>query len=184
MDNLYGFLHFLNPSRPVTHSAKLICNFATEIATQAHTNITESSSVAELATYTAPCSDTAILADKRLEMAHNWLISMERPDSISDHEYSLVICYATGFFINGGILWKRDPQGAHKRVLYQNQCTEAMAVAHNDTRHRGFYVTHALITEHYWWPFMGHDIAWYVQTCHVTDGLSVSCLESTLLESP
>ena len=114
VDNLYGFLHFLNPSKPVTHSAKLICNFAIEIATQSPTNITESSSAAELATYTAPHSNTAILTDKRLEMAHDWLISIEQPDSILDHKYSLVIRYATGFFINGGILWKRNPQGAHK----------------------------------------------------------------------
>ena len=114
MDNLYGFLHLLNPSKPATRSAKLICNFATEIATQFSTDITENSSMAELATYAAPCSDTAILADKCLEMAHDWLISMERLDSISDHKYFLVIYYATGFFINGGILWKRNPQGAHK----------------------------------------------------------------------
>ena len=167
MDNLYGFLHLLNPSKLTTRSAKLICNFATEIATQFSTDITESSSTAELATYAAPRSNTAILADKHLEMAHDWLISMEQLDSISDHEYSLVIHYMTGFFINGGILWKHDPQGAHKRVLYQNQYTEAMAAAHNDTGHHGFYVTHMLITEHYWWPFMGHDIAWYVQTCHI-----------------
>ena len=120
MDNLYGFLHLLNPSKPATHSTKLICNFAAEIATQSPTNITESSSVAELATYIAPHSNMAILANKHLEMAHNWLISMEQPDSISDHKYSLVIRYATGFFINGGILWKRNPQGAHKWVLYQN----------------------------------------------------------------
>ena len=42
-----------------------------------------------------------------------------------------------------------------------------MAVAHNDTGHHGFYATHTLITERYWWPFMGRDIAWYVWTCHI-----------------
>ena len=100
-------------------------------------------------------------------MVHDWLISMEWLDSISDYKYFLVICYVTGFFINSGILWKCDPQGAYKQVLYQNQCTEAMAAAHNNTRHCGFYATHTLITECYWWPFMGCNIAWYVQTCHI-----------------
>jgi hypothetical protein len=25
----------------------------------------------------------------------------------------------------------------------------------------------AIIVKHYWWPFMGHDIVWYVKTCHI-----------------
>jgi hypothetical protein len=40
-------------------------------------------------------------------------------------------------------------------------------VGHDDTGHRGFYATRALIVERYWWPFMGQDIAWYVKTCHI-----------------
>ena len=38
-----------------------------------------------------PRSKAVILADKQLEMAHDWLISLERPDNISDHEYNLVL---------------------------------------------------------------------------------------------
>ena len=38
---------------------------------------------------------------------------------------------------------------------------------HDDTGHCGYYATHALVPECYWWPFLGHDIAWYVCTCHI-----------------
>jgi hypothetical protein len=92
---------------------------------------------------------------------------MERPDGISNYEFSLILCYAANFFVSKGILWRHNPQGAHKRVLYNEQRTEAMAVAHDNTGHHGFYATHALISERYWWPFIGRDIAWYVCTCHI-----------------
>jgi hypothetical protein len=167
VDNLYGFLHLLNPSTPATHSTYLLYAFANEQATQLPSDITELTDDASTDTYTAPRTEAATLADRRLEMAHDWLISMERPDGITDHEFSLIIRYAANFFVSDGILWRRDPQGAHKRVLYSEQRTEAMAAAHDDTGHRGFYATNALISERYWWPFIGRDVAWYVRTCHL-----------------
>jgi hypothetical protein len=42
-----------------------------------------------------------------------------------------------------------------------------MIAAHNDTGHHGYYASHALLAERYWWPFIGCDLAWYVRTCHV-----------------
>ena len=71
------------------------------------------------------------------------------------------------FFLDQHILWKRDPQGAHKRVLYRHRCIEAIHAGHDDVGHRGFYATQAIIVECYWWPGMGQDIAWYVKTCHI-----------------
>ena len=168
VDNLYGFMHMLNPTTLMSESAKLICTFAAEQATQRPTDIIDSNrSEPPIEYYKVPRSATVILADKCLAMAHDWLITLERPDPISDHKFSLVIHYASGFFIDNGTLWKRDSQGTHKRVLYHNQRIEAMVAAHNDTGHRGFYATNALATERYWWPFIGRDIAWYVCTCHL-----------------
>ena len=92
---------------------------------------------------------------------------MEWPNGIDDHEFLLVIQYASGFFVNKSILWKCDLQGAHKQVLYGSQWINVVVATHNDTGHCGFYMTHALIVEWYWWPFMSHDIALFVQTCHI-----------------
>ena len=33
-----------------------------------------------------------------------------------------------------------------------------MKSAHNDVGHHGFYATHALLLERYWWPHMAQDI--------------------------
>jgi hypothetical protein len=74
-----------------------------------------------------------------------------------------------------GALWGSDTHryassrccSAHKRVLYGTQRIEAMIAAHNDTGHRGYYASHALLAERYWWPFVGRDLAWYVRTCHI-----------------
>ena len=100
-------------------------------------------------------------------MAHDWLVTLERPDNVNNHEYALVMRYASTFFTMGSALWKRDPQGEHKRVIYHSSRIEALIAAHNDTGHRGFYTTNALLTQRFWWPYMGHDIAWWIKTCHL-----------------
>ena len=114
-----------------------------------------------------PRSDTAKEADKRLRLANDWLNTLKRPGDISDAEYARTIRYASGFFLDKGALWKRDPQGAHKRVIYEYIRIAVIHAAHDDTGHRGYYATNALVAERYWWPFMGRDISWYVRTCHI-----------------
>ena len=42
-----------------------------------------------------------------------------------------------------------------------------IASAHNDIRHHGIFATIALLSKQYWWPVMGRDIAWYIETCHI-----------------
>jgi hypothetical protein len=106
-------------------------------------------------------------ADKKLAMIHDWLTFLERPNGLSDQDYAAVIRQAAWFFLDEHILWKRDPQGAHKWVLYRHHCIEAIQAGHDDVGHQGFYATRAIIVERYWWPFMGHDITWYVKTCHI-----------------
>ena len=106
-------------------------------------------------------------ADKKLAMIHDWLTFMERPEGLSDQDYAAMIRQASRFFLDQHILWKRDPQGAHKRVLYRHRRIEAIHAGHDDVGHRGFYATRAIIVERYWWPGMGQDIAWYVKTCHI-----------------
>jgi Integrase zinc binding domain len=168
INNLYGFIHLLNPLVPKSESAQLLCAFATEQASTAPHETTDSErEEPALGYHLVPHKDTAIATDKHLEMAHDWLNSLERPDKTPDHELLLVIHYAAGFFANSNILWKRNPQGAHKRVLYGNQRTEVMIAAHNDLGYRGYFAIHTLIVEQYWWPFMGRNIGWYVHTCHI-----------------
>ena len=167
VDNLYGFTHLINPAAPAPESNRLICAFASEQVIHRPANATVADPNSPIEYHKVPRTAAERLADKRLEMAHDWLATLERPGDISDHEYTLVMRYASSFFLADHALWKRDDQGAHKRVLYGNHRVAAMTAAHNDTGHRGFYATKTILAERYWWPFIGRDIAWYVRTCHV-----------------
>jgi len=168
VDNLYGFMHLLNPSTSAPTSVNMIRLFASQESVISHPDPTEAGADRYLdIPYTAPRSEAALLAEKRLALALEWLMSVRRPTGISDHEFSVTVRYSNDFFVLNGTLWKRDPQGAHKRVLFKGQRTRAMEAAHNDIGHRGFYATHALLTERYWWPFVGRDVAWYVKTCRI-----------------
>src|SRR5271168_1137108 len=75
--------------------------------------------------------------------------------------------YSTEFFIIQDRLWRKDPKGRHKIVIAPVRRLFLISAAHNDVGHHGFYATHALLSERYWWPNMSKDIAWFVLTCHL-----------------
>ena len=88
---------------------------------------------------------------------------------MADEEYKTFMRYCTEFFLAGedDRLWRKDPRGAHKIVIPQEQRLFLMSSAHDDVGHHGFYATNALLTKRYWWPAMGQDVAWFVKTCHL-----------------
>jgi hypothetical protein len=86
---------------------------------------------------------------------------------MAECKYKLLTCYAASFFMDNGVMWRHNEQGAHKHILYCNRCIEVISAAHDDVGHCRYYVTHALVAECYWWPFLRHDITWYVCTCHI-----------------
>jgi hypothetical protein len=82
-----------------------------------------------------------VQAEEKLAMIHDWLMFLERPDGLSDQDYMALVCQASHFFLDEHILWKRDPQGAHKRVLYRHCHIKAIHVGHDDVGHCSFYAT-------------------------------------------
>ena len=121
----------------------------------------------ELTYHMIPQNMSAAQANKKLKLVHEWLTFCSRPDGVTDRKYESLTKYAEQFFIDNGSMWRCDTQGAHKWILYRYRRIEAIHAVHDDTGHRGYYATHALVVERYWWPFLGHDIAWYVRTCHI-----------------
>ena len=99
--------------------ASFLFTLALQLATPRPSALADSDAPIEY--YKVLCSEAVIQADKRLAAAHNWLITFERPGDISNHKYALIIRYASGFFVDDYVLWKRNAQGAHKRVLNQGQ---------------------------------------------------------------
>ena len=114
-----------------------------------------------------PWNMSVVQADKKLELMHEWLTFRSRPDGVTNLEYKSLTKYAEQFFVNDGGMWCCDIQGTHKWILYQNRHIKAIHAAHDDTRHRRYYAMHTLVAEHYWWPILRHNIAWYVHTCHI-----------------
>jgi hypothetical protein len=153
-------MHLINPVVPAVASVNILYQLTMQAST---VPLSESNNVEGLhylnIPYTAPRSEAALFAEKRLLLAFDWLKTLKRPADSSKHDFAMTVRYASGFFIMDSALWKCDPQGAHKHVLFLGQRTRAMEAVHNDIRHRSFYVTHALLTERYWWPFVGRDVA-------------------------
>ncbi|KNZ80237.1 hypothetical protein J132_06663 [Termitomyces sp. J132] len=38
---------------------------------------------------------------------------------------------------------------------------------HNKLAHRGLFATRTALLEHFWWPHISANIAWYIHTCHL-----------------
>ncbi|KAF8263161.1 hypothetical protein EI94DRAFT_1598718, partial [Lactarius quietus] len=140
INNLYSFPHMINQPVPALRTTKLVFTLALEV-TLARPYV-----IADPRTYkanynTIPRSTVAVQVDRWLEMAHNWLTFLERPEGTNEQDHMAVIRLAARLFLDDNILWKRDPQGAHKRVLYRHQRIKAIHAAHDDIGHRGFYAT-------------------------------------------
>jgi len=175
IDNVNGFMHMINEpagfqhqQRHILASPPISC-YITD-STRDHT-IPPEDEVDDLAMpYSdVPRTESAIAADLRLRHVRKWLQTLERPEGLTDQEYKTFMRYCTEFFLAGedDRLWRKDAKGAHKVVIPQERRIFLMTAAHDDVGHHGYYATHALLAERYWWPSMGHDVSWFVSTCHL-----------------
>jgi hypothetical protein len=166
VNNLYGFVHLVNPTTTVPRTSQFLHIFASACINDAD-NPQPPKQEPVLDYNIILRTANAAFANKWLEMVHDWLTFFDWPGDISDRDYDSLTHYTAGFFINDAGMWRRNDHGAHKCILYRNQHIKAIYAAHDDVRHRGYYATHALVAEWYWWPFLGHDIAWYIRSCHI-----------------
>ena len=112
-----------------------------------------------------PRLDAAVTADERIKKVRRWLETLQRPVAMMDTEYKSFMQYSTEFFILGNKLWQKDPKQQHKIVISQDCQLFLISSAHNNVSHQGFYATNSLLSNHYWWPMISHDIAWFIRTC-------------------
>ena len=96
-----------------------------------------------------------------------WLETLQRPSDITNEAYKTFMRYCTEFFIAHNKLWRKNTKGHHKLVIPKDRYLFLIKSAHNNVGHHGFYATHALLSEQYWWPHMAQDINWFIVTCHV-----------------
>ena len=87
VDKVYGFMHFLNPTHLQIASSDKNTTFASEAIDDP--KITNDSVSTDPFTYErVPRSDKSRKADDRLHRVRKWLVSLRRPDDISDKVYA------------------------------------------------------------------------------------------------
>ena len=166
VDKVYGFMHFLNPTCLQIASSNKNVTFASEAIDDP--NITNDSVSTDPFTYECVLhSDKSRKDDDRLHRVHEWFVSLRRPDDISDKVYTAFLRYCAHFFMKDDHLWKKDPQGHHKLVIEPNKRTTILVSAHDEAGHHRDFTTCAQIVDHFWWPDLASDVAWFVKTCHL-----------------
>jgi hypothetical protein len=168
IDNVNGFMHFLNPHPTHTNTLTTTPPITIFINDTIRDDSPEPQEEDATPAYDlVPRSEKATQADDRLSKVRNWLETLKRPAKMKDGEYKTFMRYCTEFFIFDGKLWQKDPKGRHKVVIPQHRRLFLITSAHNDTGHHGFFATNALLLERFWWPHMSDDITWFIQTCHI-----------------
>lgn len=105
--------------------------------------------------------------DARLREVEDWLNTLARPETMTDQEYTRFIKYAQQFFLHDNRLWRKDAQGAHKRVIAYEARAAILQAAHDELGHRGRFATLQHIAVRFWWPTLRDDVTWFVRTCHL-----------------
>ena len=165
VDRVYGFMHFLNPTRLQIAFSNKNTTFAAEAIDEP--NITNSVSTDPFTYEHVPRSDKSRKADNHLHRIHEWFASLRRPDDISDKVYAAFLRYCAHFFMKDDCLWRKDPQGHHRLVIEPNKRPAILVSAHDEAGHHGDFVTCAHIVDRFWWPDLAADVAWFVKTCHL-----------------
>lgn len=115
-----------------------------------------------------PCSKQAEHVDSRLDSVWEYLTSLQRPEGLSDDQYTGFICYCLNFFVDeSSHLWRKDVQGCHRLVIPKACQISVIRKCHDQMSHKGIWATTALIQERFWWPKLNGDVKWFLQTCHL-----------------
>ena len=116
VDQVYGFMHFLNPLSPTVTYPKMCVTYISKTLSGCSTNHDPTNSVL-LSYTTVPRSAKSQKMDECLHALCDWFITMQHPDNITDAAYTALLRYSMHFFAKDGRLWKEDAQGHHKVVI-------------------------------------------------------------------
>ena len=115
-----------------------------------------------------PRSPKALATERQLPLVRAFLADLVRPEGLSESRFRAFYHFATQFALDQkGDLWKKEPSGAHRKVLPPERRPEVLRELHDRIGHRGFFATRSFVSERFWWPDMKSDIQWYVRSCHL-----------------
>jgi hypothetical protein len=128
--------------------------------------ITQNSSLMNSETLKIPRSEKAEERDRHLKLIDKFLRDPTRPSAIPKIDQKKFIKSVTEFFVLEGKLWKKDCQGRHKLVVWEEKRLQLIYQAHDDLGHKGIFTVKRRLGERFWWPHMDDDVKWFIQTCH------------------
>lgn len=113
-----------------------------------------------------PRTEKAEERDKQLKIIDKFLRDPTRIAGAPEIDCQKFIRAVTKFFVLNDKLWRKDRQGRHKLVIWEDKCLELIRQAHDDLGHKGIFTVRMRLAERFWWPHMDSDIRWFIQTCH------------------
>lgn len=181
IDQVYGFLHVLNPIVPpplspsnpyyslFTNSHSPSTSPTPDIVdtTPTDNNGDTSQGPGPLSYGDFPRSSNSLKMDRRLAKVRHWHETLQRPAGMHDNEYAPFVRYAQHFSLRDNRLWRKETHGKHQLVLEPDRRLSVIRQAHDEIGHRGVYSTHAHLIERFWWPSIQDDVKWYIETCHL-----------------
>jgi Integrase zinc binding domain/RNase H-like domain found in reverse transcriptase len=168
IDHLYGFVHIINDSPLAqlrTIRKRRIAKFPKKTVASVYTN-SFIKPTDQISYDVVPRTPGARQEDEKLPAVIKFHDDLQRPDDMTDGEYTSFVRYCMRFFVDKLKLWRRHPLGAHKLVVPQGRRLQIMSDCHDDIGHKGYYPTRSIILERFWWPHMHEDIQWFVKSCH------------------
>ena len=113
-----------------------------------------------------PRTEKAEERDKQLKIIDKFLRDPTRIAGAPEIDRQKFIRAVTEFFVLNDKLWRKDRQGRHKLVIWEDKRLELIRRAHDDLGHKGIFTVRMRLAERFWWPHMESDIRWFIQTCH------------------
>jgi hypothetical protein len=174
IDESYRFfmelVHF-RPSTQATHY-RTLCLICRHVAQRQNPEVPQSvlqvlfGAEPEPDTEHIPRTEKARAADDRVNLVENFLRNFKRPLNVSDSDFARFAKYASEFFILDNRLWRRDRHGKHKAFVPEGRRLELIRQVHDALGHKGIFAVRTHLLDRFWWPFLDHDVKWYVQSCH------------------
>jgi hypothetical protein len=170
IDESYGFfmelIHF-RPSTQVSHY-RTLCFLCQMNSPEPPLNVIQvlHGEVPEPDSEEIPRSEKARAADDRVALAEAFLRNFKRPQNISESDFPRFTKFASEFFILDDRLWRRDRHGKHKLYVKEGRRLILIRQVHDALGHKGVFAVRTHLLDRFWWPYLDHDVKWYVRSCH------------------
>jgi Integrase zinc binding domain len=130
------------------------------------TRFTQTISVLTNSDLKIPRNEKAIIRDEKLKMIKEFLRDPVRMTKGSITDQKKFIKSVSEYFVFEKKLWRKDRQGRHKLVIWEDKQLDLIRQAHDELGHKGVFTVRLRLGERFWWPHMDEDVKWFVQTCH------------------